>query len=121
MGKVLALIENNIATTLLLSSHLEALGYQLIRVSELSDFSARLATQSFDWIILDDSAVRPVRRRLLGILARHGGAARLIWFGTPPRTRNIRLHATFGKPLRYSEIARFLSDHGISSSARDLP
>ncbi len=110
MHKVLALIENNIATTLLLTSHLSAVGYELTLASGLPDFSERLATQQFGWVILDEAVVQPVWRRLVGVLARHRSSACLIWFGKRPRTPRLKLHAIFTKPLRYAEIARFFAE-----------
>jgi hypothetical protein len=107
--RVLALIENNIGTKLLLSTRLQTLGYQVTILSAPVAFREQVEADCFDWIILDEAAVPPGRRRFLEHLRRHRKEARLVWCGKALRRSDVAIAATFGKPLRYEEIARFFS------------
>jgi hypothetical protein len=107
--KVLGLIEDNIGTKLLLATRLKELGYQTTILSAPVAFRERVEADSFDWIILDDAALPPVRRRFLDHLGRHRKEARIVWCGKSPRWTSVPLEATFEKPLRYDEIERFFS------------
>lgn len=106
--KVLAFVENNIATRLLLASHLSALGFHVTLVSSPRAFRRHLAAEPFDWLVLDEATLGGARDLLLGI-AQHGHGARIVWLGRPPRQRRVPIEAVFATPLRYDEIARFFS------------
>ena len=107
--RVLALIEDNIGTKLLLATRLETLGYQLTILSASVAFRKQMESDAFDWIILDDAAVPLVRRRFLDHLQRHRKKARIVWCGKAPRRTSVRIEATFEKPIRYNDIERFFS------------
>ena len=107
-GKVLALVENNIATRLLLESCLSALGYQVIVVSSPRAFRGHLAAGRFGWLILDE-AVLARARDLVAEAARQRREARIIWLGRPPRQPRLPIAAVFTTPLVYGEIARYFS------------
>lgn len=121
--KILALIEDNIGTKLLLATRLKTLGYRVTILSAAVAFRERVEADSFDWIILDDAAVPPVRRRFLDHLQRHRKEARIVWCGKSPRRTKVPIAATFEKPLRYDEIERFFShwtsDAGSASNPRE--
>ena len=108
-AKVLALIEDNIGTKLLLSTRLGTLGYQITILSAPVVFRERVVAEDFDWIILDEAALPPVRQRFLEHLQRHRKEARIVWCGTSPRWTSVPIEATFAKPLRYNDIERFFS------------
>ena len=120
--KILAFIEDNIGTKLLLTTRLNALGYQLTILSTLVAFREQVEAEAFDWIILDAAALPTARRRFLDHLQRHCKAARLVWCGQAPRGRGVPVEATFEKPLRYDDIERFfthwISDFGDPCNAR---
>lgn len=108
--KVLALVENNIGTKLLVSTRLNALGYQVTVLSAAEAFRKRIEAEAFDWLILDEAAARSARRRLLEHVARHREGARIAWLGRPPRGSPVPIEAVFVKPLHYSQIVRFFSE-----------
>lgn len=105
---VLAFVENNIATRLLLASHLSALGFRVTVVSNPRAFRRHLVAEPVDWLVLDEAALGDARDLLLGI-AQHGHGARIVWLGRPPRQRRVPIEAVFATPLRYNEITRFFS------------
>ena len=115
--RILAFIENNIGMTLLLSSRLRTLGYQITILSALGAFRERVEADSFDWIILDDAALPTVRQQFLEHLKRHRKGARIVWCGTSPHRTSVPIEATFAKPLRYNDIERFFS-HWASPAPR---
>lgn len=117
--KVLALIEDNIGTKLLLATRLKTLGYQVTILSAPVAFRKRVEADAFDWIILDDAALPPVRRRFLAHLRRHSKEARLVWCGKAPRWMSVPIEATFEKPLRYDDLERFFS-RWASPDTRDV-
>ena len=105
--RVLALIENNIGTKLLLATRLKTLGYKITILSTPVAFRKQVEADAFDWILLDEAALPPVRRRFLEHLRRHRKEARLVWCGKRPRWTSVPIAATFDKPLRYDDIERF--------------
>lgn len=107
--KILALVENTIGTKLLLSTRLNALGYRVTILSAAESFRRRIEAEAFDWIILDEAAVRPVRRRLLEHVRRDRQGARIVWLGRPPQRWRIPIEASFSRPLHYAEIVAFFS------------
>jgi CheY-like chemotaxis protein len=107
-GKVLALIENNIAMRLLLTSRLSALGYHVTVVSSPRAFQRQIEAGPWDWLLLDQ-AVLGRARDLLVQLARHRHGASIVWLGRPPRQRRLRIEAVFATPLVYGEIAEYFS------------
>jgi hypothetical protein len=121
--KVLALIESNIGMRYTLDTRLTALGFQVTILTAPAAFEERLASEAFDWIILDAVALRPLGRRFLDHLRRHRKEARVVWCGKSPRWTSVPLEATFEKPLRYNEIERFFSqwtsDFGAARNARE--
>jgi hypothetical protein len=125
--KVLALIEDNIGTKLLLATRLKTLGYRITILSAPVAFRQRVEADSFDWVILDDAVVPPVRRRFLEHLQRHRKNARIVWCGRSPRRTSVPIEATFEKPLRYDEIERFFSQwaapdtRGVSDPGDAMP
>ena len=121
--KVLALIESNIGMRYTLDNRLTALGFQVTILTAPAAFEERLASEAFDWIILDAATLRPVGRRFLDHLRRHRKEARVVWCGKAPAWTGALLEATFEKPLRYDEIERFFSqwtsDVGAARNARE--
>jgi hypothetical protein len=107
--KILGLIEDNIATKLLLATRLQALGCQITILSSPAAFKKQVELDDFDWILLDEAALPPVRQRFLDHLQRHRRAARLVWCGKTPRRMSVPIEVTFAKPLRYSEITGFFT------------
>jgi hypothetical protein len=107
--RVLALLENSIGVKLLLLTRLKTLGYQATIMSSPAAFREQVAADAFDWIILDDAALPPARRRFLDYLQRHRREARIVWCGKPPRRTRVPIETIFEKPLRYDEIERFFS------------
>lgn len=120
--KILALIENNIGTRLLLTTRLGALGYQVIALTAPDSFMRRIRGEAFDWIVLDETAVRPVRRHLAEELRQHQPGARIVWLGRSPQRWPVPIEATFVKPLRYEELVRFFArQDGLGSETSGHP
>lgn len=114
--KILALVENTIGTKLLLSTRLNALGYRVTILSAAESFRRRIEAEAFDWIILDEAAVRPVRRRLLEHVRRDRQGARIVWLGRPPQRWRIPIEASFSRPLHYAEIVAFFSERATRNA-----
>ena len=121
--KVLALIESNIGMRYTLDTRLTALGFQVTILTAPAAFEERLASEAFDWIILDAVALRSVGRKFLDHLRRHRKEARVVWCGKSRPGTSVPLEATFEKPLRYDEIERFFSqwtpEFGAVRNARE--
>ena len=107
--KILALVENTIGTTLLLSTRFQALGYQAIILSSPVAFRKRIEADTFDWIILDAAAMPLFQRRFVTQIDRLRKQARIVWCGKPVLQSSLPIEAIFEKPLRYDEIQRFFS------------
>lgn len=107
--KVLALIENTIGTSLLLSTRLKLLGYKVTIVFSPFAFRKRIEADSFDWIILDAAALPLLRQRFVEYVARRCKGARVVWCGESPPQPSLLIEARFAKPLQYNEISRFFS------------
>ncbi|HSB78815.1 MAG TPA: hypothetical protein VLM91_08510 [Candidatus Methylomirabilis sp.] len=105
---VLAFIENNIATRLLLASRLSALGYHLTVVSSPRAFRQHLEAEKCDWVVLDQAALGRARD-LLAWLTRHRHGASIVWLGRPPRQPHLPIEVVFATPLVFGEIARYFS------------
>jgi hypothetical protein len=106
---VLALVEDTIGTTLLLSTRFKILGYEAVILSSPVAFRKRIEADSFDWILLDAAALPLLRQRFVEQVNRLRNGARIVWCGPPPPHSSIPIEATFDKPLRYDEIQRFFS------------
>jgi DNA-binding NtrC family response regulator len=113
-GKVLALIENNIAMRLLLTSRLSALGYHVTVVSSPQAFRRQIEAQPFDWLILHEAALVGAPDLLTRTAQQH--EARIVWLGRAPRQRELPIAARFATPLVYGEIARYFSQQGLRDS-----
>jgi hypothetical protein len=107
--KVLALIESNIGMRYTLDTRLTALGFQVTILTAPAAFEKRLASEAFDWIILDAATMQPHRRRFLERLDDRRKGARVVWCGKPPRNAPVRFEAIFNKPLRYDAVGRFFA------------
>jgi hypothetical protein len=107
--RILALIEDNIATTFLLSTRLGELGHRVEVLSDAKLFGARLAAESFDWVLVDGDVVHAAGKNLLDTMSTGRGNARIVWFGRRPRHGTIAITAHFAKPISYSELSRYFS------------
>lgn len=122
-GKILALIENNIGTRLVLPSHMEGLGYRLDLCCAPELFWERLEADRYDWVIVDAAALPCAERRALKRLARHRKEARILWFGRPPRRSRVPVEASVVKPSVCDGIVAFFSGErpGIHTSPPARP
>lgn len=107
--KILALMENSIGPKLLLPTRLAALGYAVTVLSAPGEVGKRTGAETFDWLIVDEAALRPKRDRLLKELTRRQRTTRIVWLGRPPSRARVPIEAIFPKPLDYDEIVRFFS------------
>jgi len=110
-GNVLAVIENNIATRLLLASRLTALGYHVTVASRPETFRTLLAAGSFEWLVLDGAVAAPLRDLLPAVL-RGRRQVRIVWLGQPPRRSEMPIAAVFAIPLDYDAIAGYFAHPG---------
>ncbi len=107
--RILALIEDNIATTLLLATRLGALGHHVEVLSDVREFVARLAAERFDWLLLDGDVVHTAGRSLVDAVSRRRGDARVVWLGRRLSDDRISITAHFAKPISYAELSRYFS------------
>lgn len=114
--RILALLENNVATIMLLTSRLERVGHRLVIVSSVGDFEQRLEAEPFDWVVLDGTVVRGARGRIRSILAHRLGGARIAWIGEPPRFADFAIASRFSKPPSYDAI---VDSFGTQEGARE--
>lgn len=103
--RILALLEDNIATTLLLTSRLADIGHRLVIVSRVDDFTRRIEAERFDWVVLDGTVMRSISSGVRAALTRHLRGARIVWIGEPPRFVGIAITSRFSKPPSYDGIA----------------
>jgi len=137
-GTILVFIENNIATRLLLSTHLTALGYEVTFASRPRVFRSLLEAWSVDWLVLEGTAIAQVPDLLVDVM-HYKRLARIVWLGRPPRRRELpdvafeahkQLLSTtvvyFTTPLGYNAIAQYFAvvgprDRDAAASAELAP
>ncbi len=107
--RILALTENTIGAQLLLSAPLETLGHQVTVLLRPEALRERMEAETFDCVILDDTAIGTRWQQVMEDVSRCQGRAGVVWLGRPPRGLRTPLDAVFAKPLRYSEITGFFT------------
>ena len=110
-GNILAFIENNIATRLLLASRLTALGYHVTVASRPETFRTLLTAGPFEWLVLDEAVAVPLQD-LLPAVVRGRRRVRIVWLGQAPRRSEVPIAAVFPVPLDYDAIAGYFSHPG---------
>lgn len=103
--RILALLEDNVATTLLLTSRLADIGHRLVIACRTDDFARRMEADRFDWVVLDGTVMRGIGSSVRSALTRHLRGARIVWIGEPPRFVGIAITSRFSKPPSYDGIA----------------
>jgi CheY-like chemotaxis protein len=107
--RILALVEDNIATTLLLATRLGDMGHDIEVLSDPEEFGTRLAAQRFDWLLVDGDVAHAAGKGFLDVLSADRRDARIVWFGRRPRHGAIAITAHFTKPISHAELSRYFS------------
>ena len=107
--RIVSLIENSIGPRLLLTTRLSELGYAVTVFSAVDAVREQMKTDTPDWLILDEAAIRRDGAALLGQLARTRERPRIVWLGPHPPAAQGLIQVRFEKPLDYGKIIRFLS------------
>jgi DNA-binding response OmpR family regulator len=115
---ILALSEDNIATTFLLATRLREVGHEIEVVSDAGAFIARLRADRFDWLLVDGDVARVAGKGLFDSLTARRGVARIVWIGQRPRQSTIAIAARFAKPISYAELCRYFSALATSDKKR---
>jgi len=109
MAPTMLALTENISTQLLLTSRLEALGYQVTALTTAATFDRAVEASGYDWILLDAAGVPRPRQRFLQHLRKHCGSARIVWCGAAPPTSALAIVVTFDRPLAYKELAQYFA------------
>ena len=107
--RIVAFIENSIGPRLLLATRLSEVGYTVTVLSAADAVREQMKTDTLDWLILDEAAIRRDGTALLGQLARTRERPRIAWLGLHPPAAQGLIQVRFDKPLDYGKDIRFLS------------
>lgn len=103
------MLENSIGPRLLLATRLSEVGYTVTVLSAADAVREQMKTDTLDWLILDEAAIRRDGTALLRQLARTRERPRIAWLGPHPPASQVPIDVSFDKPLDYGKVIRCLS------------